>query len=54
MVGNERSRKNFTNWGGIGMALTELEVKNSKPTKKAFRLPDGKGLYLDIRPTGRD
>jgi hypothetical protein len=39
--------------GVTDMAMTELEVKNSKPAKKTFRLPDGRGLYLDIRPTCR-
>ena len=35
------------------MALTELEIKNAKPEDKAYRMPDGDGLYLDVRPTGK-
>ena len=35
------------------MPLTELEIKNAKPKEKAYRLPDGNGLYLDVRPTGK-
>ena len=32
--------------------LTDTEIRKSKPTDKAYRLPDGKGLFLFITPTG--
>jgi len=32
--------------------LTDTEVRKSKPTDKAYRLTDGKGLFLFITPTG--
>ena len=32
--------------------LTELQCKNAKPRKKAFKLSDSHGLYLHVRPTG--
>jgi hypothetical protein len=32
--------------------LTELQVKNSKPAPKEFKLFDGGGLYLLVTPTG--
>jgi hypothetical protein len=35
------------------MSLTELEVKNSKPEKKRYLLPDGDCLYLEIHPSGQ-
>lgn len=34
------------------MLLTELAIKHAKSLEKAYRLPDEKGLYLDVRPTG--
>src|SRR3989338_4332519 len=34
------------------MALTELEVKKTKPTDKQQKLSDGGGLYLLIHPNG--
>jgi len=34
------------------MALTELEVRKSKPTDKQQKLSDGGGLYLLIHPNG--
>lgn len=34
------------------MALTILQVKNSKPREKAYKLTDQKGLYLMVHPTG--
>nr|WP_156441433.1 MULTISPECIES: Arm DNA-binding domain-containing protein [unclassified Burkholderia] len=34
------------------MPLTDLAVKNAKPTGKTYRLWDGAGLYLEITPTG--
>nr|WP_320010102.1 integrase arm-type DNA-binding domain-containing protein [uncultured Desulfobulbus sp.] len=32
--------------------LTAIEVRNAKPQKKAYKLTDGKGLYLYIAPSG--
>jgi len=34
------------------MPLTDLQVKNAKPTEKNYKLSDGGGLYLLITPTG--
>ena len=34
------------------MSLTETEIQKSKPREKPYRLPDGKGLFLFITPTG--
>ncbi|MHB1236184.1 MAG: Arm DNA-binding domain-containing protein [Gallionella sp.] len=34
------------------MALTALEVKNSKPADKPIKLFDGGGLYLLVQPNG--
>jgi len=36
----------------ISMLLTDSKIKNSKPTEKAFKLPDGKGLFLLVHPNG--
>jgi hypothetical protein len=38
-------------WGG-GILLTDTEIRKSKPTDQAHRLPDGRGLFLFITPTG--
>ena len=34
------------------MSLTDTEIRKSKPGEKAYRLPDGKGLFLFVTPTG--
>jgi integrase len=34
------------------MALTDTEIRKSKPTEKPYRLFDGGGLYVQIAPTG--
>ncbi len=34
------------------MPLTDKTIKNAKPQSKAYKLPDGEGLYLFIQPTG--
>lgn len=34
------------------MPLTDLNCRQAKPKGKAFRLYDGGGLYLEIKPTG--
>ncbi len=33
--------------------LTVVKVRNAKPEKKPYKLPDGNGLYLHVAPTGR-
>lgn len=32
--------------------LTETQCRNAKPKDKPYRLPDGKGLYLEVKPNG--
>jgi hypothetical protein len=34
------------------MRLTDLAIKAANPKAQAYRLGDGKGLYLDVRPSG--
>lgn len=34
------------------MPLTDLAVRNAKPTEKSYRLTDGGGMYLEIMPNG--
>jgi len=34
------------------MALTDTEIRRSKPADKPYRLADSRGLYLQIMPTG--
>ncbi|MDC9623739.1 tyrosine-type recombinase/integrase [Xenorhabdus sp. XENO-7] len=34
------------------MPLTDTKIKNAKSKDKPYNLPDGNGLYLEIRPTG--
>jgi integrase len=34
------------------MALTDTEIKRSRPGDKPYRLADGRGLFLQITPTG--
>ena len=34
------------------MKLTNLQCKNAKPKKKSYKLSAGRGLYLEIMPTG--
>ena len=34
------------------MALTDLAIRQAKPQEKPYRLSDGNGLHLEIRPTG--
>ncbi|MBM9514370.1 tyrosine-type recombinase/integrase [Desulfogranum marinum] len=35
------------------MKLSAVQVRNAKPTNKAYKLADGKGLYLHISKTGK-
>jgi len=39
-------------WRCPHMKLTELNCKNAKPSEKARKMGDGKGLYLEIAPNG--
>jgi integrase len=39
-------------WGSTALALTDTEIRRSKPTKRAYKLSDGGGLHLLIKPTG--
>jgi len=32
--------------------LTEMQIRKAKPAEKAYRLADGKGLYLEVMPNG--
>ena len=34
------------------MALTDTALRNAKPTDKAYKLYDEKGLYLMVNPNG--
>jgi integrase len=34
------------------MPLTDIGIKNAKPQKKLYKLADGKGMYLEVRPNG--
>ena len=32
--------------------LTDVVIRQAKPKEKTYRLSDGKGLYIEIRPNG--
>jgi hypothetical protein len=32
--------------------LTDVQCRNAKPKDKPYRLRDGKGLYLEVKPNG--
>lgn len=34
------------------MPLSDIKIRTSKPLDKPYKLQDGKGLYLEVRPTG--
>jgi len=34
------------------MALTDTEIRKARPEQKAYRLPDSRGLFLFVTPTG--
>lgn len=36
----------------VNMKLTDAKIRNAKPLEKAYKLADGKGMYLLIKPTG--
>ena len=35
------------------MPLTDTAIRQAKPTDKPFKLADGGGMYLLVKPTGR-
>lgn len=43
---HSRSSRLFT------MPLTDVQIRNAKPRETPYKLTDGKGLYLEVRPTG--
>jgi integrase len=34
------------------MALTDTRIRNAKPAEKPYKVADGGGLYIEIKPTG--
>jgi hypothetical protein len=34
------------------MPLTDVVIRNAKPTSRAFKLYDSGGLYLEVSPSG--
>ena len=34
------------------MALTDLAIRNAKPKEKPYKLTDGRGMYLEVTPSG--
>jgi hypothetical protein len=36
----------------ISKPLTDSQIKQAKPRAKEFKLSDGKGLFLRVRPSG--
>jgi hypothetical protein len=34
------------------MPLSDITIKRAKPSDKAYRLADEKGLYLEVAPAG--
>jgi Arm DNA-binding domain len=34
------------------MSLTDTKVKNAKPMDRRYKMADGRGLFLEVRPTG--
>jgi hypothetical protein len=39
-------------FGGISVAITDIEIKRAKPEQKSYRLSDSGGLHLVISPAG--
>src|SRR5271163_1515274 len=39
-------------WEGFPMALTDTEIRRSKPGDKPYKLSDGGGLHLMVTPAG--
>ena len=38
---------------GAAMALTDVQIRNTKPRQKPYKLFDGDGLFLLISPNGK-
>jgi hypothetical protein len=38
--------------GELVMPLSDLEIRKAKPAAKPYKLFDGEGLYVEVRPTG--
>ena len=34
------------------MSLSDFTIKSAEPREKAYRLADGDGLYIQVRPNG--
>jgi len=34
------------------MKLSDVKVRNAKPTERAYRLSDGGGMFLEVSPSG--
>ncbi|MBP0133305.1 MAG: DUF4102 domain-containing protein [Nitrosospira sp.] len=34
------------------MPLTDIQIRNAKPTEKSYKLYDGGGLYLEVAKSG--
>lgn len=37
----------------LATRLTELQIRNATPRQKPYRLGDGRGLYLQVDPSGK-
>jgi integrase len=46
------SRRGYIAFEGTPMALTDTEIKKSKPQHKPYKLSDGAGLYVWVTPSG--
>jgi hypothetical protein len=38
--------------GDTPVALTDIKVRTVKPKEKSFKIADGKGLFLVVKPNG--
>src|SRR3989338_2053816 len=34
------------------MSITDVTAKNAKPQEKLYKIPDGNGMFLSVRPNG--
>jgi hypothetical protein len=34
------------------MSLTDAKIRNAKPASRPAKLTDGRGLYVEVRPSG--
>ena len=42
----------ITEMGRTTKPLSDTEIKNAKPKDRVYNLADGKGLYLNVKPSG--